>query len=105
VKSVRTLVVASVVLASVGLAGTALAQSAEQPPRDDVRGKIIRGDQPEEQPGVLPSLQPRAEQPAVAPGVLPVTGADLVAFVVAGFIVIGVGAALVRRTRTTRAGT
>jgi LPXTG-motif cell wall-anchored protein len=94
-------VLVGLVLASMSLAGAAFAQSAEQPPEDEVRGEVIRNVPPEEEaPGVLPSLQQPSEDQEVAPEVLPVTGADLTLFVVAGAAAVGLGTLLVRRARS-----
>jgi hypothetical protein len=100
VKGIRLLVIACVVLATIGLAGAAFAQSAEAPPEDEVKGEVIRGDQPGPQEDVLPSLQPRGGE--VAPGVLPFTGSDLALFVVIGVAAIAGGTAIVRRARASR---
>jgi hypothetical protein len=100
VRILRATVLVALVLASMSLAGAAFAQSAEQPPEDDVRGEFIRNDQPEEAPGVLPSLQQPGEDQDVAPGVLPFTGSDLTLFVVVGGAAVGMGTLLVRRARS-----
>ncbi len=90
------------ILASMSLAGAALAQSAEQPPDDEVLDEVIRNEQPEQAPDLLPDLQPRGDQPDVAPGVLPFTGADLTLFAATGFAAVGTGTILVRATRARR---
>jgi hypothetical protein len=86
------------ILASMSLAGAALAQSAEQPPGDEVLDEVIRNEQPEQAPDVLPSLQRPGED--VAPGVLPFTGADLTLFVVVGVAAVATGTLIVRRARS-----
>jgi LPXTG-motif cell wall-anchored protein len=86
----------AMILASMSLAGAALAQSAEQPPEDEVRGEVIRNEQPEQAPDLLP----RGDQPDVAPGVLPFTGADLTLFVVVGAAAVAGGALIVRKARS-----
>jgi hypothetical protein len=100
VKSIRLLIVASLALASLGLAGAALAQSAEQPPEEEVKDVVIRNDKPGEE--LLPSLLPRGERRGeeVGAGVLPFTGADLTLFVVLGLAAIGAGTVIVRRARS-----
>jgi hypothetical protein len=100
VRILRATVLVALILASMSLAGAAFAQSAEQPPEDEVRGEVIRNEGPDEAPDTLPSLQPRAEQPDVAPGVLPFTGSDLTLFVVAGAVAVGAGTLIVRRARS-----
>ena len=98
-RTFRTTVIVAMILASMSLAGAALAQSAEQPPDDQVLDEVIRNEQPEG-PNLLPELQPRGEQPDVAPNVLPFTGADLTLFVVVGAVAVATGTLIVRRARS-----
>jgi hypothetical protein len=100
VRTFRATVIVAMILASMSLAGAALAQSAEQPPDDEVLDEVIRNDQPEQAPDLLPDLQPRADQPDVAPGVLPFTGADLTLFVVVGAAAVAGGTLIVRKARS-----
>jgi hypothetical protein len=100
VRTLRATVIVAMILASMSLAGAALAQSAEQPPEDEVRGEVIRNEQPEQAPDVLPTLQQPGEGQDFAPGVLPFTGADLTLFVVVGAAAVATGMLIVRRARS-----
>jgi hypothetical protein len=93
-------VVAAVIVTAMALMGSAFAQSgSEELPGDTVRGKFFDRQQTAPGDDVLGTLFPGGRDDSA----LPFTGSDLALFVIVGAAAVGTGAAIVRRTRASKA--